>query len=183
MTDDRIDRRTRNSRDEILDAAEAVVRENGANHLTIDAVARVSGFSKGGVLYNFPSKQALLEGMVDRAIEKHEAVIDEAREAATDPNPTLKAVLASCKFHRDKQPVARAFLAATAENPVFVDKFRTLSSQRYRQITSEAADVEQALIVWLAFEGMMLLDALDFSVIPKQARQRVERRLQRMSEQ
>jgi len=48
------------TRDVILDAAERVVSREGSGRLTIDAVVRESGFSKGGVLYNFPSKQALI---------------------------------------------------------------------------------------------------------------------------
>jgi AcrR family transcriptional regulator len=59
----------------ILDAAERVVARDGAS-LTIDAVVKESGFSKGGVLYNFPSKKALIEGMIqrmtDRFLDRHE---------------------------------------------------------------------------------------------------------------
>ena len=36
------------SKDAILDAAEAIVREQGAAHLTLDAAAERAGLSKGG---------------------------------------------------------------------------------------------------------------------------------------
>ena len=62
--------------EQILDAAERVVARDGA-HLTIDAVVKESGFSKGGVLYNFPSKLELIKGMVARMtarfLSRHEA--------------------------------------------------------------------------------------------------------------
>src|SRR3954470_23063844 len=62
-------RRTRaNSRDRILDAAGEIVGEVGAGKLTLDAVAQRAGLSKGGLLYNFPSKDALLSGMLERMI-------------------------------------------------------------------------------------------------------------------
>ena len=50
-----------NKRAFILEAAAGIVEASGAAHLTIDAVAAAASVSKGGVLYHFPSKQALLE--------------------------------------------------------------------------------------------------------------------------
>ena len=44
-------------RQAILEAAERVVTEAGAAHLTLDAVAGKAGVSKGGLLYHFPSKK------------------------------------------------------------------------------------------------------------------------------
>ena len=57
--------RSNNKQHEILQAAFAVVAEQGANRLTMDAVAAESCVSKGGVLYHFRSKKALLSGMLD----------------------------------------------------------------------------------------------------------------------
>jgi hypothetical protein len=51
------------SREAILDAAEALVGEAGAAHLTLDGVAARAGASKGGVLYNFATKEAPVRGM------------------------------------------------------------------------------------------------------------------------
>jgi|GEM_PF-6563964 len=48
-----------NSREVILNAAEMVVVEVGAAHLTLDAVAQKAVVSKGGLLYNFPTKGSL----------------------------------------------------------------------------------------------------------------------------
>ncbi|MGR3618427.1 MAG: TetR/AcrR family transcriptional regulator [Roseovarius sp.] len=56
-------RRASISRDTLLDATEAVVLEMGATRLTFDAVAERAGVSKGGLLYSFPTKEALMEGM------------------------------------------------------------------------------------------------------------------------
>ena len=50
--------------DTIIDAAEVVVAEVGAAHMTLDAVAGKAGISKGGLLYHFPTKEALLEAMI-----------------------------------------------------------------------------------------------------------------------
>ena len=50
------------SHDNILDAAQRVAGREGAGNLTLDKVACECGLSKGGLLYNFPNKEALLAG-------------------------------------------------------------------------------------------------------------------------
>ena len=79
------------SRDGMLAAAEAVVVESGATRLTLDAVAKKAGVSKGGVLYHFPTKDALLEAMIERLVTTNES----AHHAAVDSlpvGPILKAL-------------------------------------------------------------------------------------------
>ncbi|MBW6505982.1 MAG: TetR/AcrR family transcriptional regulator [Rhodobacteraceae bacterium] len=54
--------------DEVLDAALALFVAQGYGHTTVDQIARRAGLSKGAVYLYFPSKKALLEGLVRRAI-------------------------------------------------------------------------------------------------------------------
>src|SRR3954454_22441411 len=50
----------------ILSAAELVVLERGVSALTLDAVAEAAGLSKGGLIYHFDSKEALIRAMIAR---------------------------------------------------------------------------------------------------------------------
>ena len=50
----------------ILTAAEQVVLERGVPALTLDAVAEAAGLSKGGLIYHFESKEALIRAMIAR---------------------------------------------------------------------------------------------------------------------
>ena len=45
------------TRDTILSAAANLVLRKGASRMTLEAVAREAGVSKGGLLYHFPSKE------------------------------------------------------------------------------------------------------------------------------
>ena len=56
-------------RDELLDAAEEVLCDQGSAALTLAAVADRAGVSKGGLLYHYGSKEALIKGMVERLKE------------------------------------------------------------------------------------------------------------------
>lgn len=54
--------------DEVLDAALAVFVEKGFAAARVEDVARRAGVSKGTVYLYFPSKEALIEGIVRRAV-------------------------------------------------------------------------------------------------------------------
>lgn len=68
------------TRARLLDAAKDVLVEGGAAQLTLEAVAERAGTSKGGLLYHFPSKAALVEGLAERLREYTEANLERARE-------------------------------------------------------------------------------------------------------
>lgn len=54
--------------DEVLDAALALFIENGFAATRVEDIAKRAGLSKGAVYLYFPSKEALLEGLVRRAV-------------------------------------------------------------------------------------------------------------------
>ena len=62
-------RRAEHRPDEVLDAALALFVETGYSHTSVAQIAKAAGISKGAVYLYFPSKQAILEGLVKRAVE------------------------------------------------------------------------------------------------------------------
>jgi len=54
------------TRDRILNGLRSVLAEHGSGGVTLESVAAAAGVSKGGLLYHFPSKEALYEGILDR---------------------------------------------------------------------------------------------------------------------
>src|SRR3954462_15817205 len=72
----------KSSREKILDAAAELVKEIGAGRLTLEAVAERAGLSKGGLLYNFKSKEVLLKAMIQRIIDEVEAEKEQWRAKA-----------------------------------------------------------------------------------------------------
>ena len=157
-----------NSYDMILDAAEVVVAEDGAPRLTLDAVARRAGLSKGGLLYNFATKDALLEAMIARLCRRFEEArgLAEAHMGATK----LKAYLSVTMLKGPGQDrVASALLAAVANNLELLKPMRDHYRSWLQQLSGRptfARDVS----VWLAAEGLWLLELLRVS--PLDAKQR-----------
>ncbi|MFQ6690371.1 TetR/AcrR family transcriptional regulator, partial [Bordetella pertussis] len=61
-------------RDKVLDAAETIVVRDGAKGLTIDAVAREMGVTKGGIQYCYGSKDAMIEALFERWDKAYETL-------------------------------------------------------------------------------------------------------------
>lgn len=69
------------SRDRILDALERILVDTGLHAVTLEHVAEVAGVSKGGLLYHFPSKEALITALARRLAESAEAEFQQAVES------------------------------------------------------------------------------------------------------
>ena len=54
------------ARDAVLDAFEELLIDVGERAATLDAVAKRAGVSKGGLLYHFPNKEALITATLER---------------------------------------------------------------------------------------------------------------------
>jgi AcrR family transcriptional regulator len=50
----------------VLDAFQRLLIEHGERETTLDAVARAAGVSKGGLIYHFGSREALIDGLLGR---------------------------------------------------------------------------------------------------------------------
>lgn len=73
------------TRDRILDAFEMLLVEGGGKIATLDAVAARAEVSKGGLLYHFPSKDAMVDAMLDRLREQGRADVVKMKDAPQGP--------------------------------------------------------------------------------------------------
>ena len=73
-----------NTRDRILDALQRILIKQGTAAVTLESVAAEAGVSKGGLLYHFRSKQALLQGLTLRLSEDAEAEFAQAGKEGVD---------------------------------------------------------------------------------------------------
>lgn len=150
-----------NSRIKILDAAAQITREIGTGRLTLDAVAQRAGISKGGLLYNFPSKEALLQGMIQRIVDDVAARRDELRSTLkSGPNLEARVITKTLLEMRapETEDLALGILAASAENRQLLSPVRQTVETAYRLMLADAEDPKAALIAWLAVEGLRGLE-------------------------
>lgn len=75
-------------RQDILHSASYLVCSKGVSNVTLDAIAKETGISKGGLLYHFPSKDALFEAMVTDIMDR--VTEGMMKRVSDDPNPRGK---------------------------------------------------------------------------------------------
>ncbi|MBD8080754.1 TetR/AcrR family transcriptional regulator [Cellulosimicrobium arenosum] len=73
------------ARAKVLVAFASLLVEHGERAATLDAVAERAGVSKGGLLYHFGSKDALVDGLVEHLDELTAADVEAMRAAAAGP--------------------------------------------------------------------------------------------------
>jgi AcrR family transcriptional regulator len=167
-------RKRSGSRERILDAAAELVRELGAARLTLDAVAERAGLSKGGLLYNFPTKDALLQGMLERIIEVARVEKQSlSREYTGQRNVEARShIETALRIREHIKGIAIGIIAASAENPKLLDPVRTAIAENWKEL-KHSEDPDAAAIAWLAIEGLGSLEMHDLSPLTKSDREMV----------
>jgi len=125
-----------------LDAAEEVILRDGIGSLTLDAVAKQAGASKGGLLHYFPSKDALIDSLVERKLcgWRGECIAAIERQGPGDGR-VARALLGLCLSSTDKwtEEMRRSGLvlvAALVHDPRRVEPLRDV----HREITERLAE-------------------------------------------
>ena len=181
-----MERNPDNARERIIDAAEQVVVEAGARHLTLEAVASNAGVSRGGLLYHFPNKEALLKGMLDR-LRKHRAESIIKRRAEIPVGPEREAVVYVLSlFDEDAGPnryVAAALLASGAHDPELLAPARGDYHQTVADLTKDGLSFERAAVIMLAANGLRLLEVLSMSPFNAKDRRKIVAELLGLAEE
>lgn len=165
-----------NNKEAILDAAEAVVMEMGAAHLSLDVVARKAKVSKGGLMYHFHTKNALLKAMLERLIEKYYADRQQCESSMPEsPSRQLKAgVMTTLTSNEERDRMGLSILAVAAANPEMLEPIRKAHKEHLQWLLSSGMPFEKTAIISLASDGLMLLRLLKLSPYSDQQLKRIK---------
>jgi len=166
-----VTRRKEIDRDKVLDCAESIILESGGRHFTLDAVAERAGISKGGLVYTFATKDALIHAALEREVLRFEAAVGRRLKDVESAGPAQR-VLAHIEeaLEEDEASTQKAAFLVTAlvHAPTMLEPVRRLYKALLDPLRSdqpEAADVRHAL---LAVEGLFLLKGLGFAEVSPQ---------------
>jgi AcrR family transcriptional regulator len=152
----------RDTRAQILDAAEAVVVRDGVRNFTLDAVAVQSGISKGGILYHYRTKEDLAAAMVERSIAWFDDALADA--AKDDPAPNGRFTRSYIRASLGMTPLTGAGFDSLCSSIMtallsFPERLKPVVAQGYRtqrDIEGDGLDPVLATIVRLAVDGLWL---------------------------
>jgi AcrR family transcriptional regulator len=170
-------RSSSDTRHAILQAAEHIAHALGFSHLTLEAVAQAAGVSKGGLLYHFPSKEALVKGMVLDHVDLVMRRIDQVVADTSDSGPGGWARAYLRLVFDEPRPSTEdraAVLAVLAENPNLLSPVRELNDVWQQRLESDGIDPVTIAIVRLAIEGLMYEGLFGFDNTPEPLRLQVK---------
>ena len=150
------------ARERLLNAAEARLLATGPSGLVLDAVAGDAGISKGGLLYHFPSKQALVEGLCQRMLDHLDREL--ASLSAADPEEAgawTRAYLTSTVTEEGKPAnnsaqLMAGVLACLGRDSSLLEEVRARFARWHRRLESDGIDPTTATLVRLAADGLWL---------------------------
>lgn len=170
---------------EILDAASKVVSDKGIFNLTLEAVAEQAGISKGGLLYHFPSKEALVQGMVEHLANNYQEKISD--KVGADPVEqgkwTRSFIDVTFNQSYENKDMNAGLLAAKAVNSDLLEPIREAYKNWQQEIENDGLDPVKATIIRLAIDGIWLSELFDMYQIEDSKKEEVYQTLKSWSEE
>lgn len=134
--------RSERTRQAGIQAALTIISRDGPKQLTFDAMARESRISKGGLMHQFPNKEAVLKALIDHQIDYFERFSKGFLAAAhQSAEQNLAAQLATWREAvTTPANITTAVLVAQLEDPSLLAGPLDSSKESARTIAAQATD-------------------------------------------
>ena len=151
------------ARTRILDAAEAMVRARGVPGLTLEAAAREARVSKGGLLYHFASKEALLAAMLTRLAEfVSQDFVAAMERLPPGPGRAARAMLAwgleasEAEANERCDRAAAVFLATFHHDPALLGPIRAVVAGLREAVAADGLPPGHGMAIMAAMDGLFM---------------------------
>lgn len=142
------------TKEQILRAAAEIINVEGVFSLTLEAVAKKAAISKGGLLYHFPNKDALLEGMVNYLMQGFVNGINSAVNEDTCEKGKWIRAYTLLTFNQLDVEMNTAFLAAVATNPELLKLMADRLQELHNHIENDNINPIISTVIRLAVDGI-----------------------------
>ncbi len=185
------------TKERIIRAAEDLVIRDGVSKLTIEAAANEAGLSKGGVLYHFPSRDALVSAMLARFVESFDEDLEHHGALGDQPGDFTRAYVVATLEPTDEpdepdvpdepddvrdRSLSGALLAGMASDPRLLAPLRERFDHWQARIERDGLDPAIATLLRLAADGIWLSDLFGVAPVHGELRKRVGEALARLLE-
>ena len=166
------------TREKILQAAVQVVMNRGVEGLTLDAVAQQAEISKGGLLYHFPNKNALIVNLGEQLLHNFEAALQnefEQDDAPGTPGQWLRAYVRSTERMSKESLALFARLSSFLVEmpPELLESVEAYEQRFHQRLEGDGIDPVQARIIQLAIDGLWFSEVFQMAVPNEERRAQV----------
>lgn len=141
------------ARAKLLDAFVTILLEQGERAATLESVAAAANVSKGGLLYHFPSKDALVEALAEHLETLAADDAELMRTASEGPATYYIRTSVFADTPLDRAIVALTRLSQTA-NPRAQQALRRIHQGWFEALSDEVTDPAAARAVMLIGDGL-----------------------------
>ena len=145
------------TREKLVQAAAQLVISKGITRVTLEQVALEAGVSKGGLLHHFPTKQALLNGLIEQVGQVFKARLEKymALETPLQPGRLARAYIrASFEYETDELQLTNAIAKVVSEFPELLQELQTDFAQLDQEMQQDGLPAARALVIRLACDGL-----------------------------
>lgn len=130
--------------------------------MTLEAVAAEAGVSKGGLLYHFSSKPALVAALVDRLVGRFDAAL---QSCGDQPGAATRVYLGQSigSAPAGDRQVAAAILGGLLMDPASLAPLRERYERWQQRLENDGIDPAVATVVRLAADGWWQAELLDLA--------------------
>ena len=171
MSERRVAKQTREL---IFEAASRILCEDGWVSLTLTAVAAAAGLSKGGLLYHFPNKVALIEALFEYHNDKFERRLAELTVAEGGEKGAWLRAYAKASVEQIADPdTARLYNSLFAAEERYATA-HALMRQKYvnwqEKVEQSGLDSAKATLVRLAVDGLWFTEMHQYAPLTPERR-------------
>lgn len=132
-----------------------IIYEEGIQKLTIDLVAKQSGMTKGGVLYHFENKDALLMKMNEFVIEQFDAILEKHLATLSGKYRYTRAYgLATLEYVREHKILLPAVFITSFENEQCANLWEKTLHNLEKLFEEDDGNAEEILSFRLLCDGI-----------------------------
>ncbi|MDF2673353.1 MAG: TetR family transcriptional regulator [Clostridiales bacterium] len=172
-------------KEKILEAANKLITEKGLNSFTLEEVAKEAGISKGGLLYHYSSKDALMKGLIETGIEMFEAKVSERERALSADAPSnwfISYIEEQFNTAKIDTNTMAGIIAAFALNQELLQPVLNNRKEWLEKI-NESKDPILGIIISLACDGIAFSNLLGIDVYPEKTKAELMERLIKLTKE
>lgn len=167
------------TKDKIIRSVYSLVTGQGISRMTMDSVAEEAGMSKGGLFYHFPTKEVLIESMLNQIFNQFDEQLEEEFESEEVAGGRTRSYLKTTflKHDQDENEFVLALLAALVNYPELLTTAREYYHKWQSQLENDQTDPVDSTIVRLATDGLWFSELFGLAPIDEELREQVFDRL------
>lgn len=168
----------------ILQTAIQIILKNDFNALTLDAVAKQAGISKGGLLYHFPNKESLIKGLAQFVFEELYVNFDQfAEKDSLESGKWTRALIEASKTDLEQNAELNVgIFAASYLDPDIANDISKGYQSILTKLENDGIDPVTATIIRLALDGLYYSKMLNIAPLEKKRQDEVFQQLFAMTE-